>query len=314
MSCDPIVFVDATLEAAVRHAVGKTEGALGLADVATLSNLSVPALASLAGIECLTGLTSLAVNNGQISDLTPLAPLSQLSQLDLASNPIAALDVLATLPKLTGLDLAAIPGQLDLTPLARSRSLVDLSLNENEQLGDLTALGAIPTLRRLSLRSTTLLEPASLSALRNVSELYASNALADASPLAPLTQLTVLDITSNQLTDISALGALTHLTKLDVSSNQIANISALSGMRELDYLDISNNQIADLSALTQLAALYLLYAQQNQIADLTPLVQNAGIASQDLMFLKMNPLDCNGQAPNIATLRARGVNLLTDCE
>jgi hypothetical protein len=51
----------------------------------------------------------------------------------------------------------------------------------------------------------------------------------------------------------------------------------------------------------------------NQITDLSPLVANASLGYGTGIAIAGNPIDCTAQAQNIATLRARGVTLTTDC-
>jgi internalin A len=109
--------------------------------------------------------------------------------------------------------------------------------------------------------------------------------------LAALTGLATLSLPGAGLTDTAPLGALSLLTDVDLDSNQIQDISSLSTLANLRSLDLSGNQITDLS----------------------PLVANASLGYGTGIAIQNNPIDCAAQAQNIATLRARGVTLTTDC-
>ncbi len=67
------------------------------------------------------------------------------------------------------------------------------------------------------------------------------------------------------------------------------------------------------SSLSALANLQSLDLSGNQITDLSPLVANVSLVYGTGIAIGGNPIDCTAQAENIATLRARGVTLTTDC-
>ena len=65
-----IAIVDAHLEAAVREAIGKPEGAIRSSDVAELTALSASGgVRDLTGINQLPQLTELVLEDNQISDI-----------------------------------------------------------------------------------------------------------------------------------------------------------------------------------------------------------------------------------------------------
>jgi Leucine-rich repeat (LRR) protein len=85
---------------------------------------------------------------------------------------------------------------------------------------------------------------------------------------------------------------LSHLVDVDLGGNQIQNLSAFSSLPGLRSLELSGNQITDLA----------------------PLVANLALGHGTAVSITHNPpLDCAAQGGNIATLRARGVSLDTDC-
>ena len=98
----PILFKDAKLEAAVRKALKKDEGAFLREDLTMLESLAAPqaGITSLAGLEHLTNLTKLMLWNNQITEITPLANLTKLTSLNLSLNQI---DEVTSLSKLTDL-------------------------------------------------------------------------------------------------------------------------------------------------------------------------------------------------------------------
>jgi Leucine-rich repeat (LRR) protein len=107
-----------------------------------------------------------------------------------------------------------------------------------------------------------------------------------------LTNLTTLSLLDAGLTDTTLLAPLSHLADVDLSGNQIQDLSALSSLPGLRSLDLSGNQITDLA----------------------PLVANLALGYGTGIAIRSNPpLDCAAQEGNIATLRARGVTVDTDC-
>jgi Leucine-rich repeat (LRR) protein len=81
----------------------------------------------------------------------------------------------------------------------------------------------------------------------------------------------------------------------------------------LTDVDLDSNQIQDISSLSALANLRSLDLSGNQITDLSPLVANVSLGYGTGIAIEGNPIDCVAQAQNIATLRARGVTVTTDC-
>jgi hypothetical protein len=203
-------------------------------------------------------------------------------------GPVTSLDGIECLWNLRTLSFEAY--FVDLTPLSRLPNLTVLNLVEacetdiphlphvTKFQGDLHSnsaamLSALPSLRTLWLESA------------NVSTAQARAAL------SALTGLTTLSLPSAGLTDTAPLGPLSLLADVDLDSNQIQDISSLSALANVRSLDLSGNQITDLS----------------------PLVANVSLGYGTAIAIRSNPIDCTAQAQNIATLRARGVTLTTDC-
>jgi hypothetical protein len=179
---------------------------------------------------------------------------------------------------------------VDLTPLSGLPNLTVLSLDEAREtnvprLPHVTEFGRV-------LYSNTADVLSALPSLRVLELVVADLSTAQArAALSALTSLTTLSLPGAGLTDTAPLGPLSLLTDVDLDSNQIQDISSLSALANLRSLDLSDNQVTDLS----------------------PLVANVSLGYGTGITIKGNPIDCTAQAQNIATLRARGVTLTTDC-
>jgi internalin A len=313
------MFADAKLEDAVRTAIDKA-GPLTADDIAGLTQLNAAGyqVADLGGIECFTEITDLNLGygggNSNVTDLTPLRYLKKLQFLDLNSNPLQTVEPLGELPSLQRLGLNNTSDSLDFTPLASAPALVRLDLESNT-LGNLSPLGLIKTLREVWMNSSTLTAPNTLAVLTQVERLYLGGTqLTDATPLAGLTKLTELSVTSNGgLANFDKLSTLTNLTRLSAASNGLTNITAVGSMTKLYHLDLYTNQIVDISPIQGLLQLQELYLNVNQVTDITPLVNNAGLGTGDTVYLSNNPLNCQTQGANVTTLVNRGATVFSPC-
>ena len=82
----------------------------------------------------------------------------------------------------------------------------------------------------------------------------------------------------------------------------------------MTHLSLDGNSVSDVSPLSGLVSLMILRLQGNSVTDLSPLVANPGLAdTQDGVWLRNNPLDCEEQAENIQALEDRGVSVSTSC-
>ena len=85
-----VQFGDPNLEAAIREAIDKPEGAITERDLKRIAKLDVPDK-NIRDIEPLSGLTNvtlLILSGNQIADITPLSNLTTLIGLGLAGNGI----------------------------------------------------------------------------------------------------------------------------------------------------------------------------------------------------------------------------------
>ncbi len=111
------------------------------------------------------------------------------------------------------------------------------------------------------------------------------NQIRDLTPLADLTQLTLLSLYGNEITDLTPLAGLTNLTELQLYENQIKNLTSLAELKNLEKLFLSKNKIIDVSPLAGLTKLEELNLGKNQIVAVTPL---AGLTNLTELSLEGN--------------------------
>lgn len=209
----PVVFSDASLEDAVRAALGGLTGPITRTELATLIELTAKDLdiSSLEGLQHALNLRYLDLENNAISDLTPLADLILLEQLLLGNNVIS-----------------------DITTLAKLTGLTWLRLDNNPEVGDISALASLTFLGEISLGNTGISDLGALASMPNLQTAWLwRNAISDLSPLAALSSLRSLDLPGNLISDLSPLAGLSALEYLNLRYNQISSISALSGLGNL---------------------------------------------------------------------------------
>ena len=124
------------------------------------------------------------------------------------------------------------------------------------------------------------------------------NAIADVSPLANLTNLTLLGLGDN-VADVSPLANLTNLTYLSLSNNSITDVSPLAGLTNLKHLFLGNNSITDVSPLANLTNLITLYLEGNAIEDVSPL---AGLTNLRFLYLGHNAIADVSPLANLTNL------------
>lgn len=126
-------------------------------------------------------------------------------------------------------------GITDLTGLEFAMDLTELHISKNP-ITDLSPLADLMKLEELHFWHST---PPSRTGL-------------DLSPLARLTSLRVLSLSTNNITDISPLANLENLIHLHVEENHITDFSPLAGLTNLQTLDIRWNAGRDFSPLSGL--------------------------------------------------------------
>ena len=130
------------------------------------------------------------------------------------------------------------------------------------------------------------------------------NQISDLTPLAGLTNLESLNLSSQRetqdnvrgtplLTDITPLAGLTNLKFLDLSDNQISDLTPLAGLTNLETLQLNNQRepfeirdridytslLSDIAPLAGLINLIELNLSENRISDITPLTEMTSLES-----------------------------------
>lgn len=177
---------------------------------------------------------------------------------------------LSYLPYLESLHITdSVQGELvnvkSLSHLTELR-VVGGSLNEDE----LTAIGQLTGLKRLTLSTCGLSSIASLSHMNQLEYLDLSqNTIRNLKVIADMQELQELYLNNNVVTDLSNLAGLTKLRILDLSFNDLKSVDPLLTDTALTYLNFAHNQVTDVQTLSSLHALVELNASHNTITDVT---------------------------------------------
>ncbi len=209
---------------------------------------------TLKPIAHLTGLRTLVLRDSPgVDSLAHLARMGHLTSLDISLTPgVRDLSPLARLGRLRTLRLSC-PRQTDFSPLASLPNLEELVLHAGEACSDLSSLGKLTRLRRLSLRTRG--RATSLDFL------------------AALPRLEALRLDGfAALTDLAAVSAARNLHTLILRScGQVRDLRPLLALPKLRYLDIAACPSAgDLPTLLQLRSLNVQLALDGRLWSLLP--------------------------------------------
>ena len=329
---EKVAFKIETLEAAIKDAIGKHEGAILTSDLQRLTNLDAPSrnIDNLSGLENCTSLQRLWLTGNQVSDLKPLNSLTKVQELSLATNQISDITPLSRLTnmrhlwlgcnqvsdlsplgRLTNLEgLWLMDNQIsDLSPLSKLTNLQVLHLGDN-QISDLTPLSRLMNLRVLLLGDNQVSDLTPLSKLTKLQKLWLANSIwgdnqvSDITPLSNLTNLRSLGLFRNQISDLTPLSNLTKLQVLSMYRNQIEDLNPLSGLQELRVVILHRNRITDIKPLANMKFMQILYLDFNQIEDLSPLagMPYIGTLGQDTMWGEVSLSLSNNQISDISPL------------
>lgn len=127
-------------------------------------------------------------------------------------------------------------------------SVEELSLADN-QVSDFTFLSGLPVIEGLDVSNNPVANSAPIKAAGTITTLHFNNNACDLSFLSSMTQLKTLSISGTGLTDAnwSVLAPLANLTELDVSENLLTSPNPLSALvdqgkfAKLNYVNMSRN-------------------------------------------------------------------------
>lgn len=164
-----------------------------------------------------------------------------------------------------------LSGQLShIAGLANLKELVvnDTSVSAEE----LTAIGRLPALTKLTMRNCSLSTTAGLEGADILTHLdLSSNAIRNITPLAGLSKLQEVNLSHNALDDLAALSALTSITSLDVSYNNLTSLSPLTSLVSLKKLVAGNNAVTEIGGFEKLTALTEADLSDNTIGSIAAL-------------------------------------------
>ena len=190
---------------------------------------------------------SVPENVTSLEDLRHLAFLEKLEMHSSMTNQFTSLSKLSNLKEL---------------------SIADTAIGAQE----LSVIGALPSLTKLSIRGCSLSTTAGLEQAKALLHLdLSNNAVRDITPLSNLQKLQEVNLSHNALNDLSALSSLSSITSLDVSYNNLETLSPVTALTGLKILIAGNNSIQDLNAFQNLTVLEELDLSNNAVTDVTPL-------------------------------------------
>lgn len=143
---------------------------------------------------------------------------------------------------------------------------------------ELTTIGRLPALTRLTLRNCSLSTTAGLEAADALTHLdLSSNTIRNISPLASLSKLQELNLSHNALNDLNALAALKAITSLDVSYNNLTTLSPVTGLTTLKKLVAGKNTLTEINGFEKLTGLTEVDLSDNTIGSIAALASCAEI-------------------------------------
>ena len=194
-------------------------------------------ISNITSIASLANLTELQLGDNEISDITPLASLTNLTSLWLVNNKISDVTPLASLANLTYLDMRHNRIN-DITPLVSLTNLFMLELGYNE-ISDITSLASLTNLTRLFLYENsipqeqiielekalptciiTAIEPVRIDLYekgitnKQLKEMIESGEIPG--------DVSEMNLYGNEISDVTPLASLTNLSVLFLGGNPIS--------------------------------------------------------------------------------------------
>lgn len=234
-----------------------------------------------------------------------------LEELIITGGNSSSLSILSSLSKLSHLQIVDTSVQAeDLTVIGALPKLERLTMR-GCSLSTTAGLEKAVGLRYLDLSNNTIRNISPLASLQNLQELYLqNNALTDLSSLSAIMTITKLNVSGNVLTTIAPICSLNGMTWLDASNNQLSNLEQISGLTMLKELYLSKNLLTDISGLDACTALQVLYVDNNQLTDISMLGKLSKIAM--LNFSNNQVVELPAFAPDSVLVEINGSNNLIE--
>lgn len=200
-----------------------------------------------------------------------VATLTRLEELDVYNNRVRQMTAIASLDRLTSLNVARNKLKLPSRSLCDRTGLVTLKMHANSLAKLAKDIGRLTQLRELSLYGNVLRSlPRSITRLSQLETLNLRDNLLVALPseLGALTGLTSLSLRGNRLRTLpDSLGQLVNLQVLNVSSNVLSALpESLGACVSLESINCAGNLLTELPA-----SFARLHAVRQVVLDANPL-------------------------------------------
>jgi internalin A len=185
---------DTALEHEVRRKLGKDNGAITPADLATIKSIN---LASVPGQQLhqidpcifpmLTSLKDLFLGAGDYDDLTPIQKLTTLETLRASLSQVKDLHAIEGLKRMDRLDLShTLIGDDNMKSIGNLVNVTELMLDE-DSVSDLSPIANLKKLEKLSIKKTEVKNLVPLAGLKTLKIVYiADTPVTDITPVQPL--------------------------------------------------------------------------------------------------------------------------------
>ena len=293
---------DSPLCQAMELALGRTAGSITLADLQTVTGLSVGRRDSLTGAQEIgvafdaagKELTTVTVDYTGAGSGLGTVLFQGLRSLTVGDSNIRTREDLF-LPDLRELYITLRMDAADLSKFTHLKKLECLQLG-GPSLSSLEGLDELSALRELILFDTGLTDLSVLAAQRQIVRLSLldNGQLTSVASLSRAAHLESLTLSGKALTDLSPLASLSALEELSVTGTAIRDAAFLSGLTGLKSLELTGNR--ELGAVPELAGLARLerltldsdesFAGQDDLAGLSGLKALKLRVSKKLSFLQ----------------------------
>ncbi len=310
---DEVAFDSLAMEAAVRQALNKPEGAVTYGELADVEHLAVVGMTTFGpeesfdyNIGCyIDGAYQAQPADGDISDLSLLEYMPNLTQLYLCCQEIKDISVLADLPLTT---VALCENEImDLSPLAGLTEVETLFLGGNPAT-DYSVLSGLTRLKHLVVEGSAAGGVAAVDSLAFLNSLnlqvlglgLVAPRDGDWQPLTTQVALDELLLWDPPEAAVAAAASLSGLKRLTLADYFAPDLTGLRGMDSLEVLNVHKGSLERLDGVESLTRLITLAVGFSNVSDLSPL-----IGLQRLNYIQLETLPITDFSP-LAQLPALG--------